>query len=164
MALGRKTGGRRKGTPNKVKMPNVKKMLEERLQADAEAEVAKPTMLEIMMGFARDESHPPEFRLKAAIGAAPYLHAKKSEEPAENGVQPLNEVRIVVVSPPDRSESDRAKLNESFASSGLPYHVNDEGATVRNEAPPGEPEEAKPKETDPVADARSRLDRLRGVH
>lgn len=103
-------------------------------------------------------------RLKAAGLALPFCHAKKAEEHDGDKVEHITEIRTIVVSPPDRSESDRALLNETFESSSLPYRVDEDGATVRREAPPGDLPEPKPAERDPVADARGRLNKMRGIH
>ncbi|WP_245421899.1 hypothetical protein [Rhodoplanes serenus] len=60
-----KTGGRRKGTPNKA-------------TAKREAEIAASglTPLEFMLGVMRDEKETRDVRLDAAKSAAPYVHPK----------------------------------------------------------------------------------------
>jgi hypothetical protein len=116
-----------------------------------------------------DDMHPPELRLKAAGLALSFCHAKKAEEQSGEQVNQITELRTIIVSPPDRTEAERAHINESFASAGLPYRVDENGATVRRDALT-EPAESrtgplsKPEEGDPVAAARSRLDRMRGVN
>ncbi|MEN6505004.1 MAG: hypothetical protein ABFD92_10720 [Planctomycetaceae bacterium] len=65
MAVGRKTGGRRKGVPNKATT--------ERQKAVAESGL---TPLEYMLAEMRDENNPKDVRLDAAKSAAPYVHPK----------------------------------------------------------------------------------------
>lgn len=65
MALGQKTGGRAKGTPNKASV------------AKAEAVAASGlTPLDYMLSIMRDEAKMPDVRLDAAKAAAPYVHPK----------------------------------------------------------------------------------------
>lgn len=65
MAVGKKTGGRSKGTPNKA-------------TARREREIAKmgQTPLEYMLRVMRDSRASGERRDKMAIAAAPYVHPK----------------------------------------------------------------------------------------
>lgn len=65
MAAGKKTGGRRKGTPN-------------RATARREREVAKmgQTPLEYMLRVMRDSRASGDRRDKMAVAAAPYVHPK----------------------------------------------------------------------------------------
>lgn len=65
MAKGAKTGGRRKGTPNKA-------------TAAVAAEIAKSgeTPLAFMLKRMRDEAADPMLRFEAAKAAAPYVHPK----------------------------------------------------------------------------------------
>ena len=65
MARGRKTGGRRKGTPNKA-------------TATRQAEIAASglTPLDYMLSVMRDEQADKVARLDAAKAAAPYVHPK----------------------------------------------------------------------------------------
>jgi hypothetical protein len=65
MAVGKKTGGRRRGTPNKA-------------TARREREVAKmgQTPLEYMLRVMRDSRAGGDRRDKMAIAAAPYVHPK----------------------------------------------------------------------------------------
>jgi hypothetical protein len=67
MALGQKTGGRKKGTPN-------------RATAAHRAEIAASglTPLEHMLQVMRDENEPAERRMWAAEKAAPFIHPRKS--------------------------------------------------------------------------------------
>lgn len=61
-----KTGGRKKGTPNKVKE-------KKRLIAEAHAQGLQ-TPLDFLCGIFRDETQSTELRLNAAKAAAPYMH------------------------------------------------------------------------------------------
>ncbi|UHD47648.1 hypothetical protein LUX29_11020 [Aureimonas altamirensis] len=65
MAIGKKTGGRRKGTPNKA-------------TAKREREIAKAgaTPLEYMLKVMRNSRADGERRDRMAIAAAPYVHPK----------------------------------------------------------------------------------------
>lgn len=65
MAVGRKTGGRKKGVPN-------------RASAAKTAAVAASglTPLDFMLAVLRDESAEPLARFEAAKAAAPYVHPK----------------------------------------------------------------------------------------
>lgn len=67
MAQGFKTGGRQKGTPNKV-------------TADRQSEIAASglTPLDYIISVMRDESNPTDLRLDAANKAAPFVHPKLS--------------------------------------------------------------------------------------
>jgi hypothetical protein len=65
MATGRKTGGRKAGTPNKA------------TSAKAAAIVASGmTPLDYMLSVIRDETRDPAMRLDAAKAAAPYVHPR----------------------------------------------------------------------------------------
>lgn len=67
MALGRKTGGRKAGIPNKA------------TAAKALAVAASGlTPLDYMLSVMRDESGAPEIRLEAVRAAAPYVHPRWS--------------------------------------------------------------------------------------
>jgi hypothetical protein len=65
VALGRKTGGRSKGTPNKA-------------TAEKAAEVAASGLspLDFMLRLMRDEEQPLNLRADAAKNAAPYVHPR----------------------------------------------------------------------------------------
>lgn len=65
MATGIKTGGRKKGVPNKA-------------TAAKQAEIAASglTPLEFMLGVMRNEGNEQSVRLDAAKAAAPYVHPK----------------------------------------------------------------------------------------
>jgi len=67
MALGRKTGGRKAGTPNRVTTAQ-----------RAELAASGLTPLDYMLRVLRDETEPPERRMWAAAKAAPYVHPRKS--------------------------------------------------------------------------------------
>ena len=62
-----KTGGRTAGTPNKKTAETVKAIEESGL-----------TPLEYMLTVMRNDLEEPRTRLNAALGAAPYVHAKLS--------------------------------------------------------------------------------------
>lgn len=65
MAAGVKTGGRQKGTPNKVK---------KELRLAIASSGASP--LDFMLAVLREDSFPVALRLAAAKDAAPYIHPK----------------------------------------------------------------------------------------
>lgn len=65
MAIGKKTGGRKKGVPNKVT-----------LEREAEIKASGLTPLEYMLRVMRDEKAPEERRDDMAKAAAPYVHPK----------------------------------------------------------------------------------------
>ena len=67
MAAGKKTGGRKKGTPN-------------RATAAKEAEIAASglTPLDFMLSVLRDVERAFEARMDAAKAAAPYCHPKRA--------------------------------------------------------------------------------------
>lgn len=73
MAVGRKTGGRTKGTPNKTTQA---------LQAQADAarksldEAGAATPLDVMLAVMRNPELAVELRFEAAKAAAPYLHPR----------------------------------------------------------------------------------------
>ncbi len=98
MALGRKTGGRQKGSKNKPKLP-LRQLAAERSEAKArlraaakaeakaaeaaakfemavETEQALKMPLDVMLEFMRDETNPPGFRGEMAKAAAVYCHSK----------------------------------------------------------------------------------------
>lgn len=68
MAKGVKTGGRKRGTPNKATEAEAKK-------AKAIADSGM-TPLEYLLKVMRDESVPQNERVDAAKAAAPYVHPK----------------------------------------------------------------------------------------
>lgn len=72
MAAGRKTGGRRKGTPNRAT---------EARQAQIAASGLTP--LDFMLSVLRDEQQSFEARMDAAKAAAPYCHPKRAPVDAD---------------------------------------------------------------------------------
>lgn len=68
MALGRKTGGRQKGTPNKATTAKV-----------AEIEASGETPLDYMIRVMRDPSVEHDRRDRMAAAAAPYVHPKLAQ-------------------------------------------------------------------------------------
>jgi hypothetical protein len=95
MALGRKTGGRKKGTPNKKT-----KELQYRI------ETSGLTPLDYLLRVMRDPEAGEHERLDAAKSAAPYVHPRLST--IEHGSKDGNpagvggQIKIVLVDPPDR--------------------------------------------------------------
>ena len=65
MAVGAKTGGRKKGTPNKATAAKA-----------AEIAASGGTPLDYMLKVMRDPGLEPDMRLDAAKSAAPYVHPK----------------------------------------------------------------------------------------
>jgi hypothetical protein len=65
MALGKKTGGRKKGIPNRATAARV-----------AEIAASGVLPLDYMLGVMRDESQPQSRRDEMAKSAAPYLHSR----------------------------------------------------------------------------------------
>jgi len=71
MAQGKKTGGRKKGSKNKVNRAE-----ELRRAAESSGQTAVEYMLEVM----RDNKNDTSLRLDAAKAVAPYLHARRAPE------------------------------------------------------------------------------------
>jgi hypothetical protein len=67
MAAGVKTGGRKKGTPNKATAAKAKAIAQSGL-----------TPLDFMLSVLRDEDQASDIRLDAAKAAAPYVHPKRA--------------------------------------------------------------------------------------
>jgi hypothetical protein len=65
MAKGMKTGGRKKGTPNRVT-----------LDRERHVEATGLTPLQYFLGLLRDPAQPDDVRFQAAKEAAPYVHPK----------------------------------------------------------------------------------------
>lgn len=65
MAVGKKTGGRTKGVPNKATAAKV-----------AEVEASGLTPLDYLLSVMRDDQKMPDVRLDAAKAAAPYVHPR----------------------------------------------------------------------------------------
>lgn len=78
MAAGVKTGGRKKGTPN-------------RATAAKQAEIAASglTPLDFMLSALRDEERTFEVRMDAAKAAAPYCHPKRAPVDADGNESAL---------------------------------------------------------------------------
>lgn len=127
MAIGRKTGGRKKGSKNKSKAPLVKQLAAERseararakalAQAEAKVEAAREQLeaavageseqmpLDVMLMFMRDREMPPGFRGDMAKAAAVYLHSKAPEAQPEKVVH-ITEIRHVIVEPKNDVSKD----------------------------------------------------------
>ena len=67
MALGQKTGGRQKGTPNRATA-----------ERQAAIEASGLTPLDYMLSIMRDEEREASERLEAAKAAAPFVHPRLS--------------------------------------------------------------------------------------
>ncbi len=90
MAIGRKTGGRKKGTPNKVQRPRKQHAaLIEPLLADG------VTPLEYMLGILRNPNTEPLQRAWAAEKAAPYCHPRLAPVDKDTGKQPIQQVHVI---------------------------------------------------------------------
>lgn len=91
MAKGQKTGGRQKGTPNRV-------------TAAREAEIAESglTPLDYMLDVLRSPERSDAERFEAAKAAAPYVHPRLSTIEASGpngGPIPIERIERVVVRP-----------------------------------------------------------------
>jgi hypothetical protein len=160
-----KTGGRKAGVQNKPKVPNLRKMMEEKLQAEAEATVAKMSPLEFALQCMRDPSYPPGFRLEACKVAMPYVHSKCADQPSEQ-VQQITEIRRIIVSPRDVEVDEHGNatvVNEGYYANGDRVEPADP-AEYKAAADEANASRDAPAVPDPLAVARSRLDRIRGVH
>mgnify|MGYP001614788952 CR=1 FL=1 len=83
MALGRKTGGRQKNTPNKASR-----------KREAEVAATGTTPLEYLLSDMRDDTLERSDRRTAAIAAAPYVHPRLSNIEAQlNGELRVTEIR-----------------------------------------------------------------------
>jgi hypothetical protein len=112
-----KTGGRKKGTPNKIQRPaaEVRKAIAARVRAQVDklekqanngagfneriaARVRRISPLEYMLDILEDDRQPPTFRFEAAKAAAPYIHSRAAEQPSEHAqVNHVTEIRRVIV-------------------------------------------------------------------
>lgn len=94
MAAGKKTGGRKRGVPNKSTASKAK-----------EIEASGLTPLDYMLALLRDEQQPADIRFEAAKAAAPYVHPKLSAVqhggPGGGPIQHVNTVEFVIIDPPD---------------------------------------------------------------
>lgn len=98
MAKGRKTGGRRQGTPNKT-------------TAARQAEIAASglTPLDFMLNVMRDDQNDLATRLDAAVKAAPYVHPRLAAiESKHSGLNGGRSQAVYIV-------SDRAMTEEEWA-------------------------------------------------
>jgi hypothetical protein len=91
MAKGVKTGGRKKGTPNKATA-----------QVAAEIAATGETPLEFMLKRMRDEAADPLMRFEAAKAAAPYVHPKLAaiEHTGKDG----GPIQTIDVTPEERAK------------------------------------------------------------
>jgi hypothetical protein len=115
---GERRGGRQPGTPNK------KTAL---VNAAFDAATSNPDLspLDFLLGVMRDASLPPDWRIKAAQTALPYVHVKPEHPPAtdpaatatqiENGSDsdPLSEAIDAL----ERGDYDFGRIERSKASS-----------------------------------------------
>lgn len=90
MAVGKKTGGRVKGVPNKATAAKV-----------AEVEASGQTPLDYMLGVMRDTNVAADRRDDMAKAAAPYVHPKLAavEHTGKDGGDIVTRVEIVIVDP-----------------------------------------------------------------
>jgi hypothetical protein len=84
MAVGRKTGGRQKGTPNKV-TEAAREVIE---QATADG----ITPLEYMLRVLRDEGQDTERRDDMAKAAAPYVHPRLNSIEGGDPKKPVKQI------------------------------------------------------------------------
>ena len=120
MALGRKTGGRQKGTPNKA---TVEKEL--RAQHGVANAVASGVMpLDVIVSVMRGENKYTQRQYQAAIDAAPYMHSRLSSTTVTH-----------------RDALDELALDELRAFLAMAAHT----ATISGEAVAGEDSAAYPR-------------------
>lgn len=107
MASGRKTGGRTKGTPNKIKVET----RVEKVQKAADA--ARQTPLEFMLNAMDDENKDFAVRADMAKAAAPYIHARRVQTESDvtmksldPNVDQLSELAASIAALADRLASD----------------------------------------------------------
>jgi hypothetical protein len=103
MAKGKKTGGRKRGTPNKAATAAAV-----RAEVAASGEIPLDYMLRIM----RDETVEPTRRDAMAKAAAPYVHpslASVRHGGDEHNPLRITEVRRIIVSPGNSDENRRIK-------------------------------------------------------
>jgi hypothetical protein len=100
MAKGKKTGGRKRGTPNHITVERKAKL--------TEAQMAGLTPLDYMLGILRNEDAKPDARMAAAVHAAPYIHPKLAtiEHGGKDGAAMVLEVHWPGM--PVRSDADPA--------------------------------------------------------
>jgi hypothetical protein len=113
MALGRKTGGRQKGAPNRVTA-----------EARAAAEATGITPLDYMLSVMRDAKAEPKRRDAMAMAVAPYLHPKVSPveaaKPEQRSDAEKYGIRVTFVRPPPRHEDDEGLAIENQGQALLP--------------------------------------------
>lgn len=99
---GQKTGGRKKGTPN-------------RATAARERSIAKSglTPLDYMLGVMRDTTKPESIRLDAANKAAPYVHPKLASVEVKGDADHPIEQTVTVVDE-RKVAATIAKLNADY--------------------------------------------------
>ena len=97
MALGRKTGGRQKGTCNRATA-----------EARAAAKATGILPLDYMLSVMRDSDADQKRRDGMAIAAAPYLHAKVTavEAKAAEPEPTQNSIQVLFVRPKHRDDDD----------------------------------------------------------
>ena len=89
MAIGRKTGGRKKGTPNKVRKPRkATAVMVDKLALEG----IMP--LEHMLAVLRDPDAKPLEKAWAAEKAAPYCHPRLAPIDKDTGNQPIQHMVI----------------------------------------------------------------------
>jgi len=95
---GERRGGRQPGTPNK------KTAL---VNAAFDAAISNPDIspLDFLLGVMRDASLPPDWRIKAAQAALPYVHIKPERAPATGPEATAKQIE---------GESDRDPLSEAI--------------------------------------------------
>ncbi len=90
MAYGRKTGGRKKGTPNKIQRPGKKQSaLVDKLFDEG------VTPLEYMLAILRNPESQAMQKAWAAEKAAPYCHPRLAPVDKDTGQQPVQKVQII---------------------------------------------------------------------
>ena len=89
MAVGKKTGGRTKGVPNKVTAAKA--------QAIAESGL---TPLDYLLDVMRNVTNEASVRIDAAKAAAPYCHARLSNVEFKGEIDATVVTRVELVAPP----------------------------------------------------------------
>ncbi len=90
MTIGRKTGGRKKGTPNKIQRPRKQQALLVDKLLDKGV-----TPLEYMLAILRNPEAEALQRSWAAEKAAPYCHPRLAPVDKDTGQQPVQKVQII---------------------------------------------------------------------
>jgi|SRR6516225_7083471 hypothetical protein len=98
---GERRGGRQPGTPNK------KTAL---VNAAFDAATSNPDLspLDFLLEVMRDSSIPPDWRIKAALAALPYVHSKPERSPATDPAATARQIESV------ESGSDSDPLSEAI--------------------------------------------------